>query len=75
MPTGPSTTNDEDVLVEISEIEDGEAEHQVFDNLQSIGIAVSAAISTIPGLVPPAVVIENTPFEADNTEAFTTLEI
>ena len=73
MPTGPSTANDGDISVEISETENGEAEHQVFDNLQSIGIAESAAISTISGLVPPAVIIENTPFELDNAEAITAL--
>ena len=73
MPTGPFTANDEDITVEISEIESGEAEHQVFDNLQSIGIAESAAISTTPGLAPPAVVIEDTPFEANNAEAIATL--
>lgn len=72
-PTGPFTANDEDIAAEISEIESGEAQHQVFDNLQSIGIAESAAISTIPGLAPPAVVIEDTPFEANNAEAIATL--
>ena len=72
MPTGPFTANDEDTSVEISETESGEAEHQVFDNVQSIGIAESAAISTIPGLAPPAVVIEDTPFEANNSEAIAT---
>ena len=73
MLTGPSTTNDEDISVEISGTENREAEHQVFNNLQSIGIAESAAISTISVLVPPAVVIDNPPFEADNAEAVATL--
>ena len=73
VPTGPSTANDEDISVEISETEDGEAEHQVFDNLQTIGIAESAAISTISGLVPPAVVTENTPFGAYHAEGIATL--
>ena len=73
MPTGPSTTNDEDISVEISETEDGEAEHQVFDSLQTIGIAESAAISTISGLVPPAVVTDNTPFGAYHAEGIATL--
>ena len=65
--------NHEDISIEISETENGEVEHLVFDNLQSIGIAESAAISTISGLVPPAAVTENTPFGANNAEAIATL--
>ena len=73
VPTGPSTTNDEDISTEISEAENGKAEHQVFNSLQFIGIAESTAISTISGLVPPAVVTKNTPFGANHAEAIATL--
>ena len=73
VPPGPSITNDENISIEISETEAGKAEHQVFDNLQTKGIPESAAISTISGLVPPAVVTENTPFGANHTEGIAAL--
>ncbi len=73
MPAGPYTTNDEVISVGIGGIENVEAEHQVSHSLQNIGLVVSAEQSTISGLVPPAVVIEDTPFEADDAEAITTL--
>ncbi len=68
MPTGPSITDDEVISVGIGEIEDVEAEHQVSDSLQNIGLAESAEKSIIPGVV----VIGNAPFEADDAEAIAT---
>ena len=70
-PTGPSTTHDEVISAGLGEIEIVEAEHHVSDSLQNIGLANSAEKSTIPGLVPPAVIIENAPFEADKADAIT----
>ena len=69
VPTGPSTTNDEVMLVGPGEIRIVEAEHQVSDSLHNIGLAESVETSTIPGLVPPAAIIENAPFEADKANA------
>ncbi|KAK0516824.1 hypothetical protein JMJ35_001427 [Cladonia borealis] len=70
-PTGPSTTHDEVISAGLGEIEIVEAERHVSDSLHNIGLAKSAEKSTIPGLVPPAVIIENAPFETDKADAIT----
>ena len=73
MPTGPSTTNDEIKWAGLGETDIAEAEHQVSDSLQNIGLIKSAMKSTIPGLVPPPVIVENAPFKADKAEAIARL--
>ena len=72
-PTGPSTTNDEVKSAGLGETDIAEAEHQVSDSLQHIGLAKLAKKSTIPGLVPPPVTVENAPFKADKAEAIASL--
>ena len=67
-PTGPSTTHDEVMLAGLGEIEIVEAEHHVSDNLQNIGLAKSAEKPTIPGHLPPTVIVENALSETDKAE-------
>ena len=55
----------------IGGVENSGAEHQVSDSLPNMGLAESAVKSTISGVVPSAMVVEDAPFEAGNTEAVT----